>query len=621
MMFKLFAKAKFQSNQEAVMLRLRKIFGVLIVILATFLLPQTTFAQDSADEFKQDDSWIFPSWYQPGLQGVLFSEQTVSLPWSYLTQANKDTFPLAEDPTCDSLESTKCDAKVVKNFTSVFPVCEKQDQINCISEFSASKSGDDFTVAKFVQYFPLKVLNAFVGNDSRHVPTGSSSSIWSIPSLPHAGGDLYLLNISVVGDVFPNVNEARISNFTASIWPVRIIDLHQCDQLAKSAGNCDSGFQIGFNMGGGNPNERIWMKNSGPGPDGIHNCVSKSQGFCAEKFGFPEFSRFQFKLKTNALPTGWLHGRLTDPNISIKPSSSFSELTVSAAPTRVPIVAKKYNWDEMPIELRNKYSTTTGGFKEQTYISGITQVYGSNELQSPDPYKRSYWSLPSASGILGIHELNAWLPYIDDKATASNSIWKLRTLSGDERNNENSCFADTTNVTGIVTTNATEYSAGPPVLDASTGSLIYQVAAPHFMSTGKVFKGNYDLVMRSDVARCLYKFSNAPINATIEITSEDGNQQVAATTLSERDGWIHLNANGFTFSSPIIRVKLSQPSSSVESSSPTPTSSVSSHVSSSNQISINSKKTVKTILCERGKSFKKVVGTKPVCPTGYKLKK
>ena len=248
MMFKLFAKAKFQSNQQAMAIRLTKIFGVLIVILATLLLPQTTFAQDSPDEFKQDDSWIFPSWYQPGLQGVLFSEQTVSLPFSYLAQANKDIFPLTEDPTCDSLESTKCDPQAYKAFTSVFPVCEKQDQINCISQFSASKSGDEFIDAKFVQYFPLKVLNAFVGNDSRHVPTGSSSSIWSIPSLPHAGGDLYLLNISVVGDVFPNMNEARISNFTASIWPVRIIDLKACDLLHQSAGNCDSGFQIGFNL-------------------------------------------------------------------------------------------------------------------------------------------------------------------------------------------------------------------------------------------------------------------------------------------------------------------------------------------------------------------------------------
>ena len=101
MRFKTFIEAKFQSNQEAVMLRIRKIFGVLILILATLLLPQTTFAQDSADEFKQDDSWIFPSWYQPGLQGVLFSEQTVSLPFSYLAQANKDIFPLTEDPTCD----------------------------------------------------------------------------------------------------------------------------------------------------------------------------------------------------------------------------------------------------------------------------------------------------------------------------------------------------------------------------------------------------------------------------------------------------------------------------------------------------------------------------------------
>ncbi|NBO09368.1 MAG: hypothetical protein EBV30_08490 [Actinobacteria bacterium] len=39
--------------------------------------------------------------------------------------------------------------------------------------------------------------------------------------------------------------------------------------------------------------------------------------------------------------------------------------------------------------------------------------------------------------------------------------------------------------------------------------LSYQVASPHFLPDGATaFKGTYNLIMRSDVARCLYKFSS-----------------------------------------------------------------------------------------------------------------
>jgi hypothetical protein len=126
--------------------------------------------------------------------------------------------------------------------------------------------------------------------------------------------------------------------------------------------------------------------------------------------------------------------------------------------------------------------------------------------------------------------------------------------------------------------------------------LSYKVASLHYLPDGSAFHGSYDLIIRSDVARCLYKFSNAPISATISIVSEDGTNQVASTTVGEKDGWLYLSANGFTFSSPTVKVKLTQEGSPAAATKAVP----------------------RKINCVKGKVSKVV--TTATCPVGYKKK-
>ncbi|NBP91225.1 MAG: hypothetical protein EBU43_02590 [Actinobacteria bacterium] len=119
------------------------------------------------------------------------------------------------------------------------------------------------------------------------------------------------------------------------------------------------------------------------------------------------------------------------------------------------------------------------------------------------------------------------------------------------------CFKSGSGLKGIVATNSTTYSDGPP--EFTDGTLSYQVASPHFLPDGATaFKGTYNLIMRSDVARCLYKFSSAPVEAKIEVISDSGINSVATTTVNERNGWINLSATNFEFSAPKIQVKLTQ---------------------------------------------------------------
>jgi hypothetical protein len=118
--------------------------------------------------------------------------------------------------------------------------------------------------------------------------------------------------------------------------------------------------------------------------------------------------------------------------------------------------------------------------------------------------------------------------------------------------------------------------------------------------------------MRANVARCVYAFSNAPIKASVSVISASGAPQVATTVVGERDGWLYMSARNFEFSAPTVRVKLEQ-EAPAPAQTPAPTQT---------QTPVPTPTAMKTtITCVKGKSVKKVIGTAPKCPSGYKLKK
>jgi len=153
------------------------------------------------------------------------------------------------------------------------------------------------------------------------------------------------------------------------------------------------------------------------------------------------------------------------------------------------------------------------------------------------------------------------------------------------------CSADKSKLHGLVVTNAPLYASGPPKFQQ--GSLDYKVAGVHRNEDGSLFRGRYTFVVRSDTARCFYGFSAAPIEARVEVLSSNGENQVATTTVNERNGFLTLAAAGFTFSAPVIKATLTQ----------TPAT-----------------KKVASITCKRGsKTVTIAVGKKNAkCPAGYK---
>jgi hypothetical protein len=145
-----------------------------------------------------------------------------------------------------------------------------------------------------------------------------------------------------------------------------------------------------------------------------------------------------------------------------------------------------------------------------------------------------------------------------DVATAVNTNWMINSIPASAAAGQAAgCFSDTSRLLGVVTTNAMAYTGTVP--DYKDGYLSYRVAGMHFLPDGVTEAiGTYDLVMRSDVARCVYGFSKAPVSATIQVVGSGGEEKVATTIVGERNGWLKLAAYGFTFSEKEIRVTLDQ---------------------------------------------------------------
>ena len=542
------------------------------------------------------------SWAQPddGTLGQHIQQFIDAAPNEIPSYLVKNTYGqlTTVDPTCKSVDDAKC-ANAELNYSAVLPRCENETAINCTVDFGIVSESGVKTSATFGRYFPDRAQNQYEGNPARNLPSGVAGSIYSIPQAPHDGGDKYYVAVVLTGGIGPG-QQASNSGIDVRITPVA---LESSGYMTRSNEGRNSGWAEITDRNTGLVRWGI----QGPGYTGDQYCVASSyqENSCAQKYAFPADIRYYVTTRLGKIPGGWMHGRISSPDIQITAGANSSTLEFQGNPIAVPTVYKMYQYTEMPAELKNQYDVVKGGYKPAC-VNNPGYCAGGRSGPSENPLNRNVIISPDPWDPFGMDQLKIWLPYVNDKATALPSFWSVRTLSANEMQGTSKCFSDTSKITGIVTTNSTQYSAGPPKFDKSEGTLGYQVASPHFGTSGDVFKGSYDLVMRSEVARCVYGFSKAPIQASLSITSADGSQQVATTIIGEKNGWLYLTAKNFEFSAPVIKAKLSQ-----EAPAPTPTATAKAPSSAQG---------TKTITCVKGKTTKKVTGFNPKCPVGYKKK-
>jgi hypothetical protein len=147
-------------------------------------------------------------------------------------------------------------------------------------------------------------------------------------------------------------------------------------------------------------------------------------------------------------------------------------------------------------------------------------------------------------------------------------------------------------------------SLSTPTWDSGKKAFTWVTAAPHFAPDGTtVNTGFYKAVIPYKDAALLWGLTNPADAATalaVSVSTESGGSTAAVSVVSAKNGNIIIDISGFQFSRPRLSITIKKgykASKKKLSSLPAPKY---------------------TVTCALGASTKKVTGTKPACPRGYK---
>ena len=463
------------------------------------------------------------------------------------------------------------------------PTCAVDPTFDCIKSVWAVDSSGKKIEGQFLNSLPVKGTSDRPAIPSMLLSAANGfGGLWKIPGVVNSGGEEnYFVSMRIdsysskTTGVPLDTTKFSYGSVLAGIIPVKSVPGNYVPMTS------------GVNWGQSGRD-----MNAGPSyTPQRERCTVVDTGICQLPQDFPTGYRFGMSVQLAQKVSGWFHGRIALPQIEITPKGNGQIINIEADPVKISTLDFTIPNAQIPESVR-KIIFSDADWGLQGDIRGDSIKTMLNGLSNPQT----------------MQIMNDMLPTIGDKATQTIQYWSYRALNTWNNPEVQKCSKSRDELGGVVTTNALTYGDGPPTYNKDTGSLEYKVASPHFEANGSVASGTYDLAINSAVARCIYGFSSAPIQAEISITSSDGEKKVATTIVNEKNGWLYLSAKGFTFSSPTINVKLSQEKVATPTPSATPVATVT-----------VAKKSV-TITCVKGKTTKKVSGTSPKCPTGYKKK-
>ena len=481
---------------------------------------------------------------------------------------------------CNGFQDPFCSSAEVLYLIANFDICSSNSKTNCISDIWATDSKGQRKSGEFIKYIPGDSTQYLEGIPEKNIPDSHGiGSIWRIPGLENAS-DQNLFFIETRATLFKSKDKKSFDygEINSSVTPVQTVSgSYGLPVLEKNGGFRGGQFSS----------------------IAASDCLATDPQTCYRYRPFPADYRFGLTLRLGENLLGWFHGRFHEPSISIIKRDVGQEISIEADPIIVPALDFSVPISEVPQKVLDTiFPCTNTGACGRKWNSGVYKFIGNVTVDVTRDL------------------MNAFVPAFKNKSTSERSYWSFKKMHdysvGAQKLTQ--CATKLGELNGIVTTNSLTYSSGPPSFDEGSGTLIYKVSSPSFMSDGKTqASGTYDLVMKSALARCIYGFSDAPIKAEISVINEDGTNQVATTVVGENGGWLHLSAKGFHYSSPSLQVKLTQENSIA----PAKTTPVINSKPSSTTISTNKKI---TITCTKGKVQKMVTATNPKCPAGFKKK-
>jgi hypothetical protein len=418
---------------------------------------------------------------------------------------------------CKQWGEAPCDPATISRTKSnmlgflLMPACKNGVSEHCLSGLSIYKAGEEPVAAEYLGEVPAEVFPAMRGTN---FPEGRAQTLWRAPGLEHEGGtDTY--SVEFIQEVKFENGKYFYNFFTVSVVPY--VETADASSKAKTVTEyVDNRGRKAFRTNTyGSEGKNAWFA------DGVVGRIAK----------FAPDTRVLVSVRVPKVYGGWFKGRIARPDIRVKNyNARMNEITVDASVVEVPYVTAQLN--------------------ESNWNPLITKVWpdGKRALDRGE-------GGGIATGTEGSFDwVEALRKPLSDTAPTVNTVWNFSTLQTWQRD-WSGCTGDSNRVLGFVSTNAAVFDGTPPRFER--GFLNYQVAGMHYLPDGTTkARGSYDLVMRSDVARCLYGLPKVPVSATVQVVNEKGNKTFATSVVGEKNGWLKLGAYNFTFSKKVIKVKV-----------------------------------------------------------------
>ncbi len=519
---------------------------------------------------------------------------------------------------CASVSDIKCEQAETLRVSAIVPPCSANYDATDVCIKSLRTADSSGVMQNATLQFEAET-NKFPKDMQFKLPAGGGASVWRGASVKGGTIDYAVvidLQINWYRTPQPGLanSQKSVVGYSAQVIPVKIKSGNYYPVYWK------------YNQPSGTISAEPQLPADITTYDSWFNCVIVDQGRCAYPDTFFADQNIELSIQMDNAVTGWMFGRMKESKVSATPlSTNTTLLTVEGSSINVPF---GHAW--VPLDSIK----TSPGLEEMDWNKQLSNNRyvgpGNAQIGRPsnhvDLFEFGVFGAAAEDGG-GIHTPNPQLkgtgmfqaiePWLKTISTAP--TWRFQGMSpssfwGMDQSSANNVWSctvkDTSKLHGLMTTNAMAYSWSPPAL--KDGYLSYKVAGAHLDSDGSVYKGTYNLSMNVDSAKCIYGFTDAPIQATVSITKDGESTDIATEILSVRNGWMNLSANNFTFSDPTIRIKLTQEKVSAK---PTP---------SAKPSTINPNKKVVarkiSITCIKGKTQKVVTRIKPICPTGYKKK-
>lgn len=506
---------------------------------------------------------------------------------------------------CRSVRDPLCEDTEMLRVSAVLPPCSESASTSdiCIQSLRTGDSNRALQKAKLLYQIDTFTFPAVT---SKKLPAGGALSVWRGPSIK---GDEIEYTVAVDMQINYYGTSALVVGFSAQVIPTKTKSGNYFPKKwdnNKSVTNPE-GFALEIYD---NPTNQ-------PIADDSNNCIWTDPGRCAMMSDFFPDQPIELTLQMDNGLSGWLFGRMKDTFASVKPiSASTSVLTIAGSSINVPAGVA---WIPRN-EFANSLALQELDFQGLVSRDSTIQYIGGKPSNHPDLFEFPTFGLPNG----GVHTANpalkgkGMLSAVEKWLQTSGVLptWRVQGMNpssfwGMDQSAANKVWEctvkDKSKLHGLMTTNSMAYSWSPPSF--KEGFLNYKVGGAHLDVDGSKYRGSYDLAMNAESARCIYGFSDAPIKASVSVIGSGGEeQQISTETLSIKDGWLTLSARNFTFSSPTIRIKLTQEESTKIDKRP---------ASATTKVKTRIKT---TLTCVKGKSIKKISGYSPKCPSGYKKK-